>query len=209
MEARGLDQVLEDLRERGIKAGREEGERIVAEAKEKAARILEDAKREAEAIRKKAQADAEKLRHQMESELRAAADAALSAFRQALVKSFALPTISKDVEAVVSKPDFLEKLLAQVIQGFVASGFEKSDLEVLLPEDKKKELEAHLVARLKARAGSGVKISYERIRFGFKIRNNRLELDFSDGAFDELFLHYISNRFKEYFKRPSKADSGS
>ena len=210
MEAQGLEQLIEDLRERGIQAGREEADRIIREAKEKAAKIVEEARQEAEKTKKEAQAEIQKLRHQMQAELRSAADAALAAFRQTLVKSFALPTVMQDVEAVVSKPEFLEKLISEVIQAFVSSGFSKSDLEVLLPEARKKELEGYLVTRLKAKAGPGLTISWGRIRFGFRIKTGgTVEYDFTDEAFREIFLNYINKKFAEYFRKPQDQGKGA
>ena len=199
----GLDEVISELKSRGIEEGKKEADRILADAKKEAEAIVEKAKAEADKIVSDAKAEAEKTKKQMDAELKSAADNALTAFRQAMLKSFALPTIEKEIEQVVSKPQFLESLISELIRAFASNGFKEGGIQVLLPAAKQKELESYVVSRLKAKAGSKVQVVFDDgFSFGFQIGpdDGRFVLDLSDDGFREIFSRFVAPRFKKYFE---------
>ncbi|MCD6496996.1 MAG: hypothetical protein J7M25_01665 [Deltaproteobacteria bacterium] len=206
MEAHGLDSVIEELKNRGIQAGKSKADELLADARKKADQILAEARKEAEEINAKAKAEAAKTKEQMDAELQSAAQVAMSAFRQAMLKSFALPEIDKGLETILANPKFLEQVLADLIKAFAAQKFVEGGIQVLLPEAKQKELEAYLVSRLKARAGSGVTVKFDdSLSFGFQIgpADGRFVLDLSDAGFRQIFESFMSPRFRKYFSDAS------
>lgn len=201
-ELKALEPVIEELKTRGIQKGKEEAEKIVSDAKAKASEILAKAKEEADALLAKTKETAEATKRQMESELRAATQVALTAFRQAMERSFMLPEIDSSVKPVISKPEFLEQTIAELVKSFASSGFGEGGIEVLLPENRQKELESSLVARLKARAGSSVTIRFDDgFECGFKIgpSDGRFVLDLSEEGFQQIFVRFMSPRFRKFF----------
>jgi len=207
MEAHGLDSVIEELKNRGIQAGKGKADEILADARKQADDIVADARKQAEEITGKAKTDAAKTKQQMDAELQATAQVAMSAFRQAMLKSFALPEIDKDLETVLANPKFLEQVLADLIKAFAAQKFVEGGIQVLLPESRQKELESYLVSRLKARAGSSVTVKFDdSLSFGFQIgpADGRFVMDLSDAGFRQIFESFMSPRFRKYFSKTSK-----
>jgi V/A-type H+-transporting ATPase subunit E len=202
MEAHGLDDVIQDLKERGIQAGKKEASRLEKEAKEKADKIIKDAKKEAEEIVSKAKKQAETTQQQMEAELRNTTQVALAAFRQSMEKGFLLPEVDKAIKPIVTKPEFLEKTLGEMIKAFADSGFAEGGIQVLLPDKTKNELEGAFVQRLKTRASSKVEVAFDdSISYGFQIgpADGSFVLDMSEEGFRQIFMKFLSPRFRRFF----------
>lgn len=210
MESHGLDAVIDELKNRGIKAGEEEAGKIVEKAKAEAADIVAKAKKEAEQLADKAKSDAAATKRQMEAELKASAQVALTAFRQAMEKSFLLPEIDASLKPVISAPTFLENAVSEMVRAFAGSEFKEGGISVLLPAQKQKELEASVVQRLKARAGPGVQVKFDDgFQFGFKVgpADGRFQLDLSEDGFRDIFVKFMSPRFREFFATQSGQSS--
>jgi V/A-type H+-transporting ATPase subunit E len=211
MEAHGLDEVIEQLKSKGIEAGKDEASRIVDEAKEKADQIVKQAEEKAEDIVKDANEEAEKTKRQMEAELQNTTQVALAAFRQSMEKGFVLPEVDKAIKPVVTKPDFMEKAISELIKAFASSGFKEGGIRVLLPEKLQKELEGAFVQKLRTRAGAKVEVAFDdSITYGFQIgpSDGRFVLDLSQEGFRQIFMKFLSPRFREYFREARKDESG-
>jgi V/A-type H+-transporting ATPase subunit E len=209
MEAHGLDEVIEQLKTKGIEAGRDEASQIVDEANEKAEKIVKEAEEKAEKIVNDAEQQADKTKRQMEAELQNTTQVALAAFRQSMEKGFLLPEVDKAAKPVVTKPDFMEKVLGELIKAFASSGFKEGGIKVLLPEKMQKELEGAFVQKLRTRASSKVEVAFdESISYGFQIgpADGRFVLDLSQDGFRQIFMKFLSPRFRQYFKEARKDD---
>lgn len=210
MEAHGLDKVIEKLKEKGIQAGEAESEKMKAEAQKKAEKIIDEAKEEAEEIVKKAKKEAESITHQMQAELKNASQVALSAFRQSMERGFLLPEVDSSLKPVISKADFMEKTISELIKAFAEKGFEEGGIQVLLPEERRKELEAAFVQKLKMRSSTKVEVEFDdNITYGFQIgpADGRFVLDFSEAGFREILMRFMSPRFREYFEAGKESGS--
>ncbi len=203
MEEHGLDKVIEKLKEKGIKAGEEESRKLKAEAEKKAKEVLEAANKKAEEIVKKAETEAESTTRQMQAELRNATQVALTAFRQSMEKGFLLPEVDTALKPVISKADFLESVLTELIKTFAEQGFKEGGIRVLLPENRRKELESALVQKLKMKAAAKVEVDFDdTISYGFQIgpQDGKFVLDFSESGFREILMRFMSPRFREFFE---------
>ena len=197
-----LQQVIQELKDRGIEAGRREAARIVDEAKADADRILADARAEAERIVNEANDKAEATRKQLEAELRHASSVGLEAFRQAVERSFLVPTLDSQLRETLDDPTTLKLMVIETVKGFASSGASTSDLEVILPESRRKRLEGAFMAQLTKELGKGVKVSFgDGFEFGFKLapEGGSYVFDFTEEGFREIFLGFLSPRFRKYF----------
>ncbi len=202
MEQYGLEKVIEDLKAKGVKAGEEEAAALVAQAKEKADKILAEAKSDAERIRAEALAEKERTLTSMQAEMAQAARVGLAAFRQAIEKSMLVPTVDAALEAVITKPTFLESAVTEMVRAFAKTGLQESDLALILPAAQQQELAGHFVNKLKEKGHKGVKVAFDdSFSFGFQIGPDKggFRFDLTDEGFRELLVRFLSPRFRQAF----------
>ncbi len=204
----GLQQIVEELKNKGLAAGREEAARIVAKAEAEAAKILADARAKADLVTRQAAQEKTRTLATLETEMSHAAVVGLAAFRQAVENSFVIPELDDTLEHALSRPEFLENVILEMIKGFIQSGLYHDDLEVVLPDSRKAQLESAFFARLRNKAAEGVKISFDNtLSWGCKIgfKAGGFHIDLSDEGFKELFSRFISPRFrKAFYVNPNK-----
>ncbi len=197
-----LQDVIAELKNRGLRAGEDEGKKIVADAEAKAARIVADAKEQADAIVAGANAEAEQLRKQLDAELRQSASIGLEAFRQALERSLVVPTIDAAVKPVLDDPAVLKEVILATVAAFASAGGSSASLQVLLPEAQRARLDEAFVAELVRQAETGVEVTFsDGFTLGFKLapEGSGYQFDYSGAGFQEIFLSYLAPRFRQYF----------
>ena len=202
MSDQALQQVIAELKGRGIRAGEDEGARLVDEARGNAQQIVDDANAQAQKILDDASKQADLMKAQLDAELRQASAVGLEAFRQAIENSFLVPTVDAGVANVMDDPATLKAVIVETVKGFAASGGERSDLDVILPAAMQSKLDAAFVATLKVGAGTGVNVTFEDgFAFGFKIApaGSGFVFDFTEDCFREIFLKFLAPRFRTYF----------
>ncbi len=199
---RELKEVIEELKKEGIEAAKAEAEKIVADAKAEAEKIIADAKAEAEKIVADARAEAQRLRRQLDTELAQAARVGLDKFRSAVENALVVPAIDETVGRQLQDKQFLEKIIMEVVKGFVQNGFKGQPLEVILPADLKDKVSSSFAAKFKMMTGASVNVEFDdSISFGFKIgpKEEGFVYDLSDEGFREMFVQFLSPRFRDLF----------
>lgn len=197
-----LQQVIDELKSRGLRAGEDEGREKVEAAEQRAQQIVADATAKAEGIVSGAKNEAASLREQMQAELRQASAVGLEAFRQAVEKSFLVPTVDTALQGVLNDPAEVRAILVETVKGFAASGGASGNLEVILPEAQRAKLEGAIVADMLSQAGTTVSVRFEDgFSFGFRLspEGSGYLFDFSDEGFREIYLKFLAPRFREYF----------
>ncbi|MBW2535225.1 MAG: hypothetical protein JRI55_27275 [Deltaproteobacteria bacterium] len=197
-----LQQVIEELKSRGLRAGEDEGAKLVADAEAKADKIVADAKAEADKIVADAKGEAGSLKKQLEAELRQAAAVGLQDFRSRVEKSLLVPAVEEGLGGALKDAAVLRDILQETVKGFAASAGARTELEVLLPEAMQGQLDSSVAMRLKAATGAGVTVKYDTgFELGLKIspKGSGYLFDFSDEGFKEIFLKFLAPRFRQYF----------
>ncbi|OQY03307.1 MAG: hypothetical protein B6I22_11905 [Desulfobacteraceae bacterium 4572_123] len=211
--ASGVQQLINRLRDEGVKAGQEESDQILREAQEQASRIVAQAKAEAEKILNKA-------RREIETERAAANDSLRVAIRdtelkmEAELKAGFAAHVKRLVSVELSDREFLRQIVL-AIAGMAAGdkACEGQPVEVLLPQDlfetderetrlteKGQDRMRHLVLGISGdmlREGVDLKPS-EEISGGIRIRlvGEDLEIDLSDQAISDLLLQNLLPRYQ-------------
>jgi len=202
MQLNRLDEVITRLKERGIAEGRKDAEDIVAKAKQEANSIVSKAKEEAELIIARAKEDARKTRSQLDSDLRQAAQVGLEAFRQSVEKALLVPAVDESLKVSLSDHRFIEQLILEMLKAFTAAGMKSTDIEVLLSQEKKAQLENHLGLRLRGVAGGSPTLKFtDEISAGLRIGPSGREfiIDLSSDGYREIFTKFMSPRFRKLF----------
>ncbi len=202
MQQYGLDQVVEELKTRGVKAGQEAAEQLLQEAKTRAEGIVAEARAQAEALKEQAKAEKQKPLAAMKAEMKQAARVGLTAFRESIENSFLVPEVNEAVRTVTGRPTFLETAILEMVKGFVASGMSASDLVVTLPENRREELSGAFLNKLMERGAKGVEVRFDdSLSFGFRVgpEEGGFSFDLSEDGFREILVKFLSPRFREAF----------
>jgi V/A-type H+-transporting ATPase subunit E len=211
--ASGVQELINRLRDEGVKAGQEKSDQVLREAQEQASRIVAQAKAEAEEILNKA-------RSEIETERAAANDSLRVAIRdtelkmEAELKAGFAAHVKRLVSVELSDREFLRQIVL-AIAGMAAGdkACEGQPVEVLLPQDffetderetrlteKGQDRMRHLVLGISGdmlREGVDLKPS-EDISGGIRIRlvGEDLEIDLSDQAISDLLLQNLLPRYQ-------------
>ena len=209
----GVQELINRLRDDGVKAGREQADQVLQDAQEQAAGIVAQAKAEAAEMLDKARAGIETERTAAQESLRVAIRDTELKMEAELKAAFA-----SHVKRLVSVEARDVKFLRQIISAIagLAAGDKacgEQPVEVLLPknlfetdekgarlteegQDNMRRLVLGISGEM-LREGVDLKPS-ESIGGGIRIRlvDKDLEIDLSDTAISELLLQYILPRYR-------------
>ncbi|MCX7821198.1 MAG: hypothetical protein N2258_05935 [Brevinematales bacterium] len=191
-----LQKLAEKIYSEGVEKAKSEAERIIQEAEEKASKILKEAEKEKEHILKKANQEMEDLYRKTIVELRSAAEQVKLSLKQELIDFISKNALKSDVSETLNDVEFVKNLLTEIVKKWDVS----SDIEVILPETKKKDFENIFVKKVKETLGKNVVLTFEgRMQGGFKIqpKDGNFVLSFTDEDMNQFFASYLKQKTKE------------
>ncbi len=163
-----LQELTDKLYNDGLAKGKEEGDKYLAQARQEAEKIVEEAKAKAAQIVSKAEKDAADLAGKAKSDVRMASEQALQATRKDIENILTDSIVKEETAKALADADLLKEIILAVAKNFSAQ--ESADLEVVLPESLKKELEPWVSASLAKNLKGGVKASFsKKVAGGFTI----------------------------------------
>lgn len=199
-----LNEVIEKLKKEGISAGESEAARIKEKAEAEGEDIIIKAEMKSRTILDKAETESKKMKEQLETELDRASKSALNNFKSSVENAFVVPAVDETLASVLSQPQFIEKVIIEMIKGFAQNGFKTNDLNIILPEDLRDKLGNAFNAKIKMMAGGGnITVEFDdRIHFGLKIgpADKGFVYDLSDEGMREIFTRFISPKFRSFFQ---------
>lgn len=186
-----VKELIEKIKNDGVKNAEENSSRIISEAEKKAASLLEAAEKEAAEIKSQAQNEASRMEQ--------AGKEALKQSGRDLILS-----VKKDVEelfdrivqagtAEVLKGDSLKDCIVSVLTSWKDE--EAKDLTVLVAPETLKAMESSLKSALKAKIDKGLELKpFADLDAGFRIsvKDGRAFYDFSDKELMELLSKYLN-----------------
>lgn len=187
-----LQQLTDKLYQEGLSKGRQEGEALLAEAKKQAAGIMEEAKTQADAILAQARKDAADYKTKVESDLKMASAQALQATKKDIENMVVSKISDAQVAKALSAPDFIKGIITEVARKFNAE--EAADLELVLPESLKKELEPFVKNELASLLKGGVDATFsKKVSGGFTIgpKDGGYFISLTDDTFKSLVGEYL------------------
>lgn len=202
-----LQELIDTLKRQGVQSGEEASHRIIEEANEKAKQILAKARAEADAIVARAKEEADKSLRQLHSSLEIAASQLLTDLKRSIEENLlALPLGKKITENLLDLP-FLRELMTTCVREYVKHP-ERTDLSLLVSKEQLEKLTDFTMELIQSQPGKRegdrltLKLESDNVAFGFIIgaSDGVVRLDFTDEAFLELFLRYLTPRFRTFFK---------
>ena len=187
-----LQELTDRLYNEGLSKGKQEGEQILARAKAQAEEIVAKAHAEAAAIVAAANKDAEELRTKVQSDLKMAASQSVAATKKDIETLVVAKLTEADVKSALTSADFVKEVILAVAKGFNTE--EPADLEVVLPESLKADLEGFVANELGKALKGGVEASFsKKIAGGFTIgpKEGGYFVSFTDETFNALISEYL------------------
>ncbi|MFO7617253.1 MAG: V-type ATP synthase subunit E family protein [Bacteroidales bacterium] len=192
-----LEELTQKIYAEGVAKAEEEATRIISEARKEADHLLRKSRQEGEAIVEQANKEAEELRRNVESEIKLSTRQSVNSLKQDIT-NLIVTTISKEeTSSLMKNREFIEAVILKAVEGFAGDNFASPDLEVVLPQKDKKELEAYFKGRMKSLLDKGITISLsEEIQAGFEIgpKDHSYKISFTDETFESFFKNYLRPR---------------
>ena len=186
-----LQELTDKLYNEGLAKGKQEGEEILAKAKVQADEIVAKAKAEAAAIVAAANKEAEDLKTKVEGDLKMAAAQSVAATKKDIETLVVAKMTEGEVKKALSSADFVKEAILAVAKGFSA---EATDLEIVLPESLKKDLDGSLAGEIAKVLNVGVEASFsKKVSGGFKIgpKEGGYFVSFTEETFNQLISEYL------------------
>ena len=187
-----LQELTDKLYNEGLSKGKQEGEEILAKAKVQADEIVAKAKAEAAAIISAANKEAEDLKTKVQGDLKMAANQSIAATKKDIESLIVAKMTESDVKKALTSADFVKEVILAVAKNFNTE--DAADLEVVLPESLKKDLEGFVSKELASTLKGGVEATFsKKISGGFTIgpKDGGYFISFTDETFNSLISEYL------------------
>ncbi len=187
-----LQELTDKLYREGLSKGKEEGEALLAKAETKAAEIIETAQAKAKEIIKKAEKDAADYRAKIEGDVKMASVQSIQTTKKDIENIMLKGMVSKDVKSSLSSAEFVKEVILAVARNFNPD--ETAEVEALLPESLKAEIEPFISSELSKIIGTGFNANFsKKVSGGFNIgpKDGSYFISLTDEAFEELISEYL------------------
>ncbi len=212
-ETSGVQELIDKLKNQGVREGQRQSEQILKSAHKKASLILAQAQGEADKL-------LSETRHELEVERKSSHEAIKTAFRdtEIALRSKVREAFSAHLKRLVSfeleDKDFIKQLVLAVACEKTEEIAKGSKVEVLLPskifqtdengthlsEDGQKRMQHFVLGITNGMLREGIELkSSTSIKGGIKVRliGKDIELDLTDDALSNLLLKYLLPRYRE------------
>jgi V/A-type H+-transporting ATPase subunit E len=192
-----LQELTERIYNEGVLKAREEADQIVSKAKQDAEKRVKDAQKEANTIIEQAEKRSDEIRKNVQSEVKLAAQQAISAIKQQIVNLITAQIVEPSVQDAFKDTEFLKKIILTAVQNWTPNQAEKADLTLFLPKQYEKDLEAFFLAQGVQLVQKGIQIQFdEDMKGGFTIgpKDGSYKVSFTDEDFANLFKLYLRPR---------------
>ena len=187
-----LQELTDRLYREGLSKGKEEGEALVAKAEEKASGIIDAAQKKAKEIILNAEKQAADYRNKVEGDVKMAATQSIQATRKCIEDLMLGGMLSGEVKSSLSAPELVKEIILSVAKNFNSQ--ESADIEAVIPESLKAEIEPFIKGELAKMIGEGFDAKFSKnISGGFKIgpKDGSYFISMTDETFDELIREYL------------------
>ena len=187
-----LQEMTDKLYNEGLSKGKQEGEEILARSRKEAEEIIAQAKKQAEEIVAQVRKQADDLSTKVNSDLKMAALQSIAATKQDIENVIVTKMTECEVSKALTSAEFVEKIILAVAKGFNSE--ESVEMEVVLPESLRKELEPFIRKELSEVLKGGVSAQFsKKVAGGFTIgpKGEGWFVSFTDETFKTLIGEYL------------------
>jgi V/A-type H+-transporting ATPase subunit E len=187
-----LQELTDKLYNEGLSKGKQEGEELLAKAKAQVDDMLARAQAEAAKIIEAAQKQAEEIKTKTASDIKMASTQSIAATKKDIETLIVGKMTGEAVKKTLSSSDFIKDLIKAVAEKFTTDG--PVDLNLVLPESLKNDLEPFATKELTKILGAGVEASFsKKVAGGFQIgpKDGGYFVSFTEDSFNQLISEYL------------------
>ena len=195
-----LQELTDKLYNEGLSKGKQEGEELLQKAHAEADGIIAEAKAQAERIIAQANKEAEELKTKVNADVKMAATQSIAVTKQEIEKMIVTKTAAEGVKQSLSKADFTKEMISSIVKAFNPQNATPVDLNLILPESLKAELESFVKNEIAQQFKGEVKVDYsKKMNGGFKVapKEGGYMLQFTDEEFSQLIANYLRHATKK------------
>ena len=184
-----LQELTDRLYNEGLSKGKHDGEELVQKAQAEADRIVAYAKAEAERIIAQANKEAEELKTKVTADVKMAATQSVAVTKQEIEKMVVAKSAAEGVKANMNNVAFVKDLISSVVKAFNPQNASPVDLNLIVPESLKAEVEPFVKNEIANQFKGEVKVDYsKKMNGGFKVapKDGGYMLQFTDDEFTQL-----------------------
>jgi hypothetical protein len=199
--AKTLGDITGELTEKVLKPAKAEADLLLKKARAEADQIVAAAQMDAQKIREQAKREIENLKKQMDVDLETASRNFLIMVEERLEKVVVNPVIEAEVKPLLNDGQFLEKMILEILAGYIHHIGKEHHIEILLPAAKKAELETWFIEKFRHKMSHPLDVRFtDKVSFGFKVgvAGQGSHINFSEGLV-QVFSEFCSPRFRKYF----------
>jgi len=185
-----LQEMLNKIYEEGVNKAKAEAAKIMETAQHEAELTVSNAKTEAEKIIKDAKQKAVDMEKNLNSDLKMAAQQAMSALKNKIINTLMIETVDNQTSQSMQDSAFLQKLILEVLGKWSP----QSSLVLTVPDNKKKELDSFFSSNVKSVFAGNLKIEYSPVmKNGLTVApaDGTYKLNFTDEDFANFFKSYL------------------
>ncbi len=192
-----LQELTEKLYQEGIEKANQDAEQIIQKAKKEASEIIKNAQKEANNIIAQAEKRSEEIRKNVQSEVKLAANQAISAIKQQIVNLITAKIVEPPIQEAFNDVEFIKKIIEIAIKNWNPKEHERVDLTLLLPKKHEEELGKYFLSNGIKLIRSGLEVHFdENLTGGFQIgpKDGTYKISFTDEDFENFFKEYLRPR---------------
>lgn len=189
-----LQELTDKLYNEGLSKGKQDAEAMLSKAQAEAAEIVAKAQAEAERIMDQANKEADELRTKVMADVKMAASQSIAATKQEIEKMVVTKAATEGVKVNMGNAGFVKELIVSVVKAFNPQNASPVDLNLILPESLKAEVEQFVKNEIGNQFKAEIKIDYsKKMNGGFKVapKGGGYVLLFTDDEFTGLIANYL------------------
>ena len=192
-----LQELTRKLSDEGLEKGRADADKLVSEARDEARKIVSEAETQAAEIVRKAQTKAEDVEKNTLTEISLAGRQAVSKIKSEIASLIVAKSIGEGVKAAALDATFIREMLVSVAKNWNGADSGKVELQALLPEDARAQLDAAFAKSAKTLLDAGIEVGWSKeVKTGFKVgaRDGGYYISFTDADLEALLGEYLRDK---------------
>ena len=192
-----LQELTQKLYDEGLEKGRAEAGKLISDARAEAQKILAEAQAQAEGIVRAAQTKAEDVEKNTLTEIALAGRQAVSKIKSEIAGAIVAKSTGESVKSASLDPEFIREMLVSVAKNWNGADSGKVELQALLPEDARAQLDAAFAKSAKTLLDAGIEVGWSKeVKTGFKVgaRDGGYYISFTDADLEALLGEYLRDK---------------
>ena len=192
-----LQELTQKLYDEGLEKGRAEAGKLISDARAEAQKILAEAQAQADGIVRAAQTKAEDVEKNTLTEIALAGRQAVSKIKSEIAGAIVAKSTGESVKSASLDPEFIREMLVSVAKNWNGADSGKVELQALLPEDARAQLDAAFAKSAKTLLDAGIEVGWSKeVKTGFKVgaRDGGYYISFTDADLEALLGEYLRDK---------------